>query len=134
MNRLTETLLNSPAIPYKVSKLVELQTQLRVLHWQTTSHAQHEAFGKTYDSLNDLIDDFVEAFQGVYGRISFEGIQIILFDMAPMSTNISIQDYLNGHITLLKGISNEIEDTNLLNLRDEMLQALNKLHYLLTLS
>lgn len=104
------------------------------MHWQTTSHAQHEAFGKTYESLNDLIDDFVEAFQGVYGRISFEGVQITLFDIAPMSTSVSIQDYLNEHVAFLKEMSQEIEDTNLLNLRDEMLQSLNKLHYLLTLS
>jgi len=128
--KLVEELLNSQAIPFKLSKLVELQTQLRIWHWQTTSHAEHEAFGKTYESLSDLIDDFIEAFQGIYGRVSFGGHTMTLLD----KFDVSVQDYLRVNIDFLKGMSDDVTDTDLLNIRDEMLQSINKLLYLLTLA
>ena len=134
--RLAESLLEEAGISQKVYKLLELQTQLKVFHWGTFSHAQHEAFGKAYDSLNDLIDDFVEGFQGVHGRISFDGVCLSLMDLeiTPDRLFTSVEDYLKFHADLLKGMESDISDTNLLNLRDEMLQAINKLLYLLTLS
>jgi DNA-binding ferritin-like protein len=128
--RLVESLLEESGISQKVYRLIELQTQLRVFHWGTFSHAQHEAFGKTYDSLNDLIDDFVEAFQGVYGRISFDGVSISLLDLEESP----VEDFLKLHSDSLKSMEDDIPDTNLLNIRDEMLQEINTLLYLLTLS
>ena len=32
-----------------ITELITLQNQLRIFHWQTTSFAQHEALGKTYE-------------------------------------------------------------------------------------
>ena len=51
-----------------ISPLIRMQQQLRIFHWQTRSYAQHKAFGKAYESLDDHIDDFVEVFMGKYGR------------------------------------------------------------------
>ena len=41
--------------------LVQIQTQFRMLHWQTTSYSKHQAFGGIYSSLDGTIDEFVEA-------------------------------------------------------------------------
>jgi hypothetical protein len=54
--------------PLIVNMLVGIEQQLRILHWQTDSFAQHEAFGKTYAALGDLIDAFMEGVMGKYGR------------------------------------------------------------------
>ena len=51
-----------------INGLLRIQQQLRILHWQTKSYARHKAYGKTYDELGDLIDEFMEVQMGKYGR------------------------------------------------------------------
>mgnify|MGYP000654355677 FL=1 len=40
-----------------VKFFLEVQSQLKVLHWQTKSHAKHVSFGETYNVLDGLIDN-----------------------------------------------------------------------------
>jgi hypothetical protein len=47
-----------------ISPFLKIQQQLRIFHWQTESYAQHKAFGKAYEALDGLIDDFVEVYMG----------------------------------------------------------------------
>ena len=56
----------------KVNFLLGLQLQMKINHWQTKGIARHDAFGKTYDGLSDLIDEFVEVAMGKYGRFILE--------------------------------------------------------------
>ncbi len=114
-----------------VKFFLEIQSQLKVLHWQTKSHAKHLAFGETYDVLDDLIDNFVEIAMGIYGR----------FKLEEEETNISIQNLsdidLLGMIKTVRSSLHQMEinpkDTDLLNIKDEILAQINKLSYLLTL-
>jgi len=46
-----------------------MEQQMRIFHWQTKSYARHQAFGMIYGQLGDLIDSFVEAYMGKYGRV-----------------------------------------------------------------
>jgi DNA-binding ferritin-like protein len=116
-----------------ITKLVQIQTQFRFMHWQTTFDAKHKAYGKVYDKMGDLIDDFVEGMMGKYGRPSFESEFSIMFqDLESMS----LQNFVDGVCDFLISISEQLDsktDTDLLNLRDEMLLLINKLKYLLTL-
>jgi hypothetical protein len=114
-------------------KLVQIQTQFRFMHWQTTFDAKHKAYGKVYDKMGGLIDDFVEGMMGKYGRPSFESEFSIMFqDLESMS----LQNFVDGVCDFLISMSEQLDsktDTDLLNLRDEMLLLINKLKYLLTL-
>lgn len=38
-------------------------------HWKTKSYAEHEALGGFYDEVIDLLDKFVEAYQGANGLV-----------------------------------------------------------------
>ena len=51
-----------------VNFFLGLQMQLKVNHWQTKGYARHNAFGSTYDELQDLVDRYVEEAMGKYGR------------------------------------------------------------------
>lgn len=116
-----------------LTPFITLQEQLRIFHWQTKSYAQHKAFGKAYDELGDLIDQFVEVFSGKNG-----------VPVAKLKYNIVLEnftgdydDFINDSIQFLNNLSLELnpeQDTDLLNIRDEMLGVLNKLKYLLRLS
>lgn len=117
-----------------VTNLLTLHNQLKIHHWQTKSYAEHQALGGAYDTLTEQIDEFIETFMGKYGRIeSRDGFKIELSNYSDVNT----VDFVDKYITYLtdelpKGL--EKTDTDLMNIRDEMLAGLNKLKYLLTLS
>jgi hypothetical protein len=117
-----------------VTNLLTLHNQLKINHWQTKSYAEHKALGRAYDEFSGLIDEFIEVFMGKYGRIeSREGFKIELSnykDLLPMDLCDKYIDYLVNELPK----SLEESDTDLFNIRDEMLAQLNKLKYLLTLS
>jgi DNA-binding ferritin-like protein len=48
-------------------KLSFFYEQLHLLHWQTTSFAEHDALGKIYDKVGDLQDEIVEKIMGYKG-------------------------------------------------------------------
>lgn len=113
--------------------LVQFQQQLRIFHWQTESYAQHKALGKAYESLDGLIDSFVETFMGKYGRLkSNEGNYT--FELVNLDSG-DITKVVNEFIEYLETYENELEekDTELLNIRDEIKGTCNTLKYLLTL-
>jgi hypothetical protein len=115
-------------------KMVNFQQQMRILHWQTTSFARHNAYGQIYDSMDDLIDKYVEVCMGKYGRIELNNNNSKL-ELKNMK-DLSIKDYLTeftNFLIELTGVFNEKDDTDVLNLRDEILSEVNKLKYLLTL-
>lgn len=47
-----------------VMHLLHGVTNAHILHLQSTSYAEHQALGEFYDELGDLVDAFVEAYQG----------------------------------------------------------------------
>ena len=48
--------------------LLQVQNQMRMYHWQTFSHARHKSTDEFVHDFNKLVDQFVETFQGRYGR------------------------------------------------------------------
>ena len=112
------------------SKLVEIQVQLKFFHWQTKSYARHQAYGMTYAGLDDLIDSFVEVFMGKYGRVPAMPMQI--FNRNEKDAMTFIDETVAFLIALSNGLD-PVKDSDLLNIRDEMLALFNKLRYLLTL-
>jgi hypothetical protein len=116
-----------------VLKLVQIQLQFKFLHWQTFGDAKHKAYGKIYDSLGDLIDDFTEIMMGKYGRVEFDPEFSLMFQDIK---SLSVQNFMDGITEFLVGMTDQLDsryDTDLLNLRDEMLGSINRLKYLLTL-
>jgi DNA-binding ferritin-like protein len=115
-----------------VHELIQIQQQLRIFHWQTKSYARHKAYGETYESLGDLIDEFVETHMGKYGRFQLAERSVEITN----TSDTSVKEFINASISFLIDMSNSLDperDTDLLNIRDEMLGLMNKLKYLLSL-
>jgi hypothetical protein len=116
-----------------ITALVQIQTQFRMLHWQTNTLSSHKAFGKVYENLDDLIDTFVETCMGKHGRPNFSGgYQISGEDIDEMDLGAFISQTCEFLISLTE-IFDPSQDSDLLNVRDEMLAEINRLKYLLTL-
>jgi len=116
-----------------INFLLGLSAQLKIMHWQTKGFSRHTAFGNTYDTLSDLTDTFVEAAMGKYGRFKLddETNTITLVNLSELKPEEMINTVKNALIQYSEQF--EPTDTDILNIRDEMLGLFNKLSYLLTL-
>lgn len=112
------------------TKLIEIHNQLKFFHWQTTSYARHQAYGGTYDALTGLIDNFVEILMGKYGRVP--ALPMKVYNRNEKDCMTFIDETISFFIGM-NGVLNPQTDSDLLNIRDEMLGEFNKLKYLLTL-
>lgn len=116
-----------------VNFFLGLQMQLKVNHWQTKGYARHNAFGSTYDELQDLVDRYVEEAMGKYGRFILDD-ETKTIELVNLS-EIDFKGFINTLREALVQFTSQLDqtDTNLLNIRDEILGLINKLGYLLTL-
>jgi DNA-binding ferritin-like protein len=126
--------MTTQSLSSNVNFFLGLQVQFKVLHWQTKGYARHKAFDDIVETLQGLTDEFVEISMGKQGRFTLDETNktISLLNLQ----EVTIVDYLQTIKTRLISLSTELspeKDTDLLNLRDEMLGSINKLAYLLTL-
>lgn len=113
------------------STLLGFVMQIHVYHWLTTSYAQHQALGGLYDGIHDLTDSFMEVYMGKYGRnVGSSAGSVINYNASNVNETIAAFE------AFLISLSGEVQstDTDLLNIRDEMLSLVHKTQYLLTLS
>ena len=115
-----------------IGPLIQFQQQLRIFHWQTASFAQHKAFGKAYEDLDDMIDTFVETYMGIFGRsrpnITFQ------IHLRSLNSN-AVDEVCEQFCDYLRNMDEEIGGhTDLLNIRDSMLGEVHHLKYRLSLS
>jgi hypothetical protein len=117
-----------------VCLMMTLRDQVKVYHWQTKSHSRHTATDELVGKLDENIDKFTEVYMGKYGRPKFGGrtssIKIRNFhDKEAPALLKSAIDWLTHKLP--KHLKQT--DTDLLNIRDEILGDLNKSLYLFTL-
>ena len=117
--------------------LLQIQNQIKLYHWQTHSHARHRSTDDFVHDFIKLVDTFVETYQGKYGRIYLGTCTRGLLLMDMYDHDDGPDKYLSQAGTfLLEGLPAHLDadkDTDLLNLRDEMLALVNQLQYLFTL-
>ena len=112
---------------------MELQNQTKINHWQTKSYARHKAFDELYGELSDLSDTFAEAAMGKYGRFKLEDDDksINIVNLSELDLKEMLETSKDALIQWTEEFDSK--DTDILNIRDEILGLLNKITYLLTL-
>lgn len=113
-----------------VTHLLTIRNQVKLYHWQTKSFARHTATDNLTDDLDKRIDEFVEVYMGRYGRPTVRGsIKLHNFsESAAKAFVVKQTKYLSSELPRKIGKT----DTDLLNIRDEILGDLNKTLYLFT--
>jgi hypothetical protein len=109
---------------------------LKVYHWATGSYARHKASDDCFSKIQALMDQFVETYIGKYGRQ-----QILHFKAKHSSIPVRVisdadaKNLLKHLILYLKDLQlDSVQDSDLVNIRDEMVSSLNQTMYLFTLS
>ncbi len=117
-----------------VNAFLSIQIQFKILHWQTKGYARHIAFGEIYDQLDELVDEYIEVAMGKWGRfVVDEKLNTIVYKNLSEINMVDFLQEFKGKLYMLTTELNQEKDTELLNLKDEILAKINKLAYLLTL-
>ena len=111
----------------------ELQMNVKLYHWTTDSYSNHKATDKLLDNLSDLIDSFVEKYMGAFSRpVMKSGSSIPIQNMTKtkyVKLLKQAQDYLRGDLEKVIAKNSE-----LMNIRDEMIAELDQGLYFATLN
>lgn len=113
----------------------DLTNNIKLYHWTTSSFARHKGADGLFEEITELSDKFMETYMGKYGRpsVSERSAKVALKTL----NDKSVVEYLRQrHRVLLEDLSKSIkqEDTDLLNIRDEVLAKLSQTLYLFTLN
>jgi len=113
------------------AKLTYFHEQLHLLHWQTSSYAEHQALGGLYDYVHDFKDGVIEKLMGYMGK------KPKAYKMEPLSdganANMVVSDIINfAHQLMTWAEANRYCDVE--NLAQELSGEAAKVRYLLTLS
>jgi DNA-binding ferritin-like protein len=112
---------------------MELLTMIKLYHWKTHSFSQHKATDELYAKLNENIDTFVEILLGKSNqRVNMLENKMTMYDLEDKT---ELREHIFEYRQFLIDMNNTFSskrDSDLLNVRDEILGDLNQFLYLLT--
>lgn len=116
-----------------VHTFIEMLNIVKLYHWRTKSFSRHKATDELYSRLNENIDKFVEVLLGKDESRIQQWDQNV---MIPQFNKIKefkdrIYDFREFLIDLTD-ILDQRRDSDLLNIRDEILADINQFLYLMT--
>ena len=119
-----------------VVKFLETLNTIKLFHWKTHSYATHKATDELYSKINDNVDTFVEVLLGkCVNRVKLGHVKhISLKDFNHVEEfkreMENFKSYLIG-LNSNKGLQ-LMSNSDLYNIRDELLANVNQFLYLLT--
>ena len=108
---------------------------VKLYHWNTYSYATHKATDDLYGTLNGHVDNFMEILMGkANSRIDLSGKRCI--SLHYLTSNEQMRKKVEQFKSYLVGMENNkalqtMSNTDLFNIRDEILGDMNKFLYLL---
>ena len=118
-------------------KFFELLLMIKLFHWKTSSHSIHKATDELYTKLNENMDKFIEILLGKTG-IRTNLLNKHNISLIDLTNKEQLVKKINLYKSYMVNLSNNsfirsMSNTDLLNVRDEILGDLNQFLYLLTL-
>lgn len=104
--------------------LLHSVTNAHILHLSTTSYSTHQALGNFYAEIGDLVDGFVEAFQGKYGLLTD-----YKSDYSVPTNPIDYMNYLKAEVEKLRRDPKFPQDSDLQNEVDTIANLINSTLY-----
>jgi DNA-binding ferritin-like protein len=112
------------------AKLTYFHEQLHLLHWQTSSYAEHQALGGLYDYVHDFKDGLIEKIMGYTGKRP----SAYKIDALTATPAASVVSELMSFASSLKDYGEANSYHDVCNLADSLSGEAAKVRYLLTLS
>lgn len=120
-------------------KFLEITNMIKLYHWKTYSYSTHKATDELYGKLSENMDRFMEILLGKSGqghRTNLTSIKNI--KLQDLTSNESLKREIVVFKSYLVNLDNHkamkiMSNSDLYNIRDEILGDLNQFLYLLTL-
>lgn len=118
-----------------VNLMLTLRNQVKIYHWETKLYSRHKSTDDLVDKLDESIDKFVEVYIGKYGKPSLNSKtgRITLRNFNDKEAPVLLKQAVDWMTYKLPQLLKKT-DTDLLNIRDEILAHLNQTLYLFTLA
>ena len=113
-------------------KFLFTRDQIKIYHWQTKSFARHKSSDELVDALSSKLDKFIEVMQGKYDRIMIPKNKYSFFDVNDESIVDILTEFRSWLIADLPKNFDKKKDTDLMNIRDDILADINQTLYLFT--
>jgi len=116
----------------------EFLLMIKLFHWKTHSYATHKATDELYAKFNEHMDKFIEVLLGKTGsRIELTNVkEIPLIDLNNQEQLVKKVNHFKNYLVSLNTnkalASSSMLNSDLLNIRDEILGDMNQFLYLLT--
>lgn len=136
---------NKNIVPSEESKyghifkmILQNSAQTKLLHWQCALYGQHKALDKLFKNIIEIGDGLAESIMGKYGKPVLTEDQLCLKLMNfenPKDGDLSqFMDHLYKCYTIdCKSLLDENSDSELINILDEMIAAIDQTKYLISL-
>jgi len=115
-----------------VPTLMEFADQIKLYHWKTKSYARHKATCKFLSLYQENLDRLVETLMGARDKRVYDAFDLKfdnLDDKSAVEYVKNFRDFLQKDFPRLV----EKKDSDILNIRDEILADVNRMLYLFTL-
>lgn len=113
-----------------ITLLLQLRTDIKLFHWKTGSFAHHKISDELLSSIDGLSDKLVESICGVYGiRPEMENQLIRITNISEVSKMVSAIKLVGFELRKQTPV---LENTEIANIRDELLDSMDKALYLLS--
>jgi hypothetical protein len=117
---------------YKILQtFTQWQMTIKLYHFQTDSYDRHKITDDYLSKYLEHLDEFMEIYQGAHGKIKFPKNITVSFDQFDIAGIFIEANKFEKY--LIKELPKLIdkEDSDLLNLRDEILGGVRRMVYLL---
>ena len=112
---------------------LNFRDNMKIYHWQTHSYARHKASDKLVDRMSDKMDKFVEVMQGCRDERVVMPAQNVHLDNQNDDTIIELLKNFRRWLQAVLPRYLQQEETDLFNIRDEILSDVNQALYLFSL-
>ena len=131
---ITHMVRNTSMSANDVQFFLTMRNQIKLYHWQTGLYSRHKGTDGVLEALDANIDKYVEVYMGKYGRPRL-GAKTNTIHVKNMGEKEAVTFVKRCIQTLIEVVPKGLKpaDTDLVNIRDEMLAELNQLLYLFTL-
>lgn len=120
-----------------IKNMLEVQTLLKLYHWNTFSYSTHKATGDLYDGLADKIDEYAEVMIGKSnGKYRIDMSHFNKLVIKDASNNNQLAGIIKSFIVDLNSFHSKLPSdfySEVQNIKDEIVADLDKFLYLLTL-
>ena len=104
--------------------LLHSVTNAHILHLTTKSYSEHKALENFYTGIGDLVDAFIEAFQGKYGLL-----HDFTSDYKLPGQPVAYLTYLKDEVATLRRSEQFPQDSELQNSVDEIAELIDSTLY-----